>query len=185
MMKPRSGSIIGVLAGLAAIMGCVHTRDLTEADLRGLVDPARERVVPVGRDGLVRMRDGSDIRARSIVLRPDALSWSDSESGREVQVQASLVAELEYRNRMVGLFEGIGMGMLPGIVIMGVAFALPDESSGPGLFSSPRAGVGIFGFFFSVLGGVVGGAAGVVKGGRTIVRLPMPTSGEGMREANP
>jgi hypothetical protein len=68
-------SIFGVLVGLAALTGCVHRHDLTDADLRALADPAlRPRVsVPVGRDGLIRMRDGTEIRARTILLRPDTL----------------------------------------------------------------------------------------------------------------
>jgi hypothetical protein len=187
-------STFGIVLGLAALTGCVHRHDLTEVDLRALTDPApRARVsvpvgrdglihtapgsrvsVPVGHDGLIRMRDGKEIPARTILLQPDTLFWSDAEGGQTVQAPLSRVAELEYRDRVAGTFEGIGLGMLPGVVLMAVAAASVDRDAAgiPG-----EVAVGVTGAIGAVLGGVLGGLAGSSRGGRTIFRLPVPGTG--------
>jgi hypothetical protein len=170
-------STFGVLVGLAALTGCVHRHDLTEVDLRALGDPAlRPSVsVPVGRDGLIRMRDGTEIPARTILLRPDTLSWSDAEGGRMGRVPLSRVAELEYRDRVKGTFEGIGLGVLPGVVLMAAAVTLVEYE--PAGMNDSQLAVGVTGALGAVLGGVLGGVAGASRGGRTIFRLPLPGTG--------
>jgi hypothetical protein len=85
----------------------------------------------------------------------------------------SRVAELEYRDRVAGTLEGIGLGVLPAMVGTALAWVILDPDSA----GMDGAALGAAGALGAMLGGVLGGVAGSSRGGRTIFRLPVPGPG--------
>jgi hypothetical protein len=124
-----------------------------------------------GKTALVKLTSGEEFSARSLHVAPDIITWTDPATGKGRSAPTAQVVSIEFRNRLRGTLEGLGLGLLVGAgsggVIGWASYEEPSPDEWCFVACTPSESA-LLGAVFLGAGGIVfGGLAGWERGGRT------------------
>lgn len=161
------------------LTGCSHTRTFDtdvpkkRTTVNAHADREKARVGVVG---------GKHFSARSLHVAPDMTTWIDPATGESRSVPTAEVVSIEFRNRLRGTIEGLGIGLVVGAGLGALLGAATYEEPPPDewcfLACTPSDSAVLGAAFLGAGGTVLGGLIGLGRGHR--IRYVTPAS-EGVR----
>ena len=147
-----------LLAMLAALAGCTHTRpaDLASAETRAEINARAERGHPVLH--LVGRR-GRQVRA--LRLEADTTTWIDKKTGELRAAPTADVEAVAFRRDGYGALEGLGVGVAVGAALG----AYIGATDGDGFFDFTTAAAAAI---YGAAGLEVGALAGAIRSDRVV-----------------
>lgn len=147
-----------LLAALAALTGCTHTRpaDLASAATRAEINARAERGYPV-----LHLAGQRGRQVRALRLEADTTTWIDKKTGEFRAAPTADVAAVAFRRDGYGALEGIGIGVAVGATLGAVIGA----TDGDGFFDfTPAAAAALY----AAAGLEIGALAGAIRSDRVV-----------------
>ena len=158
--------------------GCVHVRSIDETHgvrMQHFNSVAGQSTV------LVRFRDGSSMHARQLRAANGVVQWVDPFTGRRVSASIDEVFEIQVKDRSVGMFDGLGLGILAGATIGLMADlsmrSVDPESPSPESQGASGGATVVGGMLAGGFGLVIGGARGATRCYRFVRSRPVYADG--------